>query len=138
MDELEKESALAQAVIKWANEHGASSIFQNGQKIINEIDVAVDNVIADDTGMNSYDSQGFNKSFLPLVIEFSAEAGNANQLALELKGIFDSLGVKTENTPTPIDETSQKLRIANYSFVEPNKFSEGTIINIHNMPEVLY
>ena len=93
------EEKAADLFIEFGRSHGAFSMVRGERPIIDDHDAAVDFMLTDDTGMDSYDHSAVLRNF-PLSLYFKGRS--ASEIAESLKAHLDGNGFATEPAPQPL------------------------------------
>ncbi len=118
----------ADLLIEFGRKHGANSMIQGGKRIIDDLDEAVEYVISDDTGMNSYEHGSANSDF-PIALQFNAHT--PQDIAQALKTLLDDHGLQTETEPVALG--NNKFRVMPNVFVSAS-VAGGTSVEVPNTP----
>lgn len=121
------EDRVANLFIDFGRSHGAMTMTQGQKRIIDDYDEALDFVLSDDTGMNSYEHNAPNEAF-PLSLHFRGRT--VEDIAADLKAVLDQHGLSTEDTPSPLPNGG--LRVMRNVFIRQQH--QDVFVEVPNMP----
>lgn len=121
------EDKVADLFIDFGRSHGAMTMTQGQKRIIDDYDEALDFVLSDDTGMNSYEHNAPNEAF-PLSLHFRGRS--LQDVATDLKAVLDQHGFATEETPSATPNGG--LRVMRNVFVHQR--NQDVFVEVPNMP----
>ena len=107
-----EEERAADLLVEFGRSHGAFNMVRGDRPVIDDYEAALDFVLTDDSGMDSYDHNSQFTNF-PLALHFKAQ--NAEAIAGLLKTHLDAHGFTTDEAPSL--QTSGAYRVMPSVFV---------------------